>query len=211
MPSDSNFAVAMRTQQQAERAEQQRIKNLVLNYDLTDDPHDGEAHSFHYVMSPTSKRTRLVGKGVLNRSLYTPPIYTQRGPTQRSTSTVTDGKEEEMNITRGPLHFVDVNRGKLKQQDSLTDISGSSFDTLHGPPRADKSGTTRSKQRARKLQLGDLDWYGNRSSTSAVVSSATPPAVQSSLDDYVVDKKAKRASTLVGGRRVVKDETRSQG
>lgn len=35
----------MRTQQQAEREEQQRIKNLVLNYDLGDDidPNDGEA------------------------------------------------------------------------------------------------------------------------------------------------------------------------
>ncbi|KAI0135979.1 ARM repeat-containing protein [Hypoxylon sp. NC0597] len=34
LPSDSTFAVAMKTQQQAEREEQQRIKNLVLNYDL---------------------------------------------------------------------------------------------------------------------------------------------------------------------------------
>lgn len=37
MPSDSGFAIAMKTQQQAEREEQQRIKNLVLNYDLGDD------------------------------------------------------------------------------------------------------------------------------------------------------------------------------
>ncbi|KAG5983843.1 hypothetical protein E4U55_006993 [Claviceps digitariae] len=34
LPSDSTFAVAMKTQQQAEKEEQQRIKNLVLNYDL---------------------------------------------------------------------------------------------------------------------------------------------------------------------------------
>ncbi|KAK2734964.1 hypothetical protein FQN57_001399 [Myotisia sp. PD_48] len=37
LPSDSTFAVAMKSQQQAEREEQQRIKNLVLNYDLGDD------------------------------------------------------------------------------------------------------------------------------------------------------------------------------
>ncbi|KMU92161.1 hypothetical protein CIHG_10022 [Coccidioides immitis H538.4] len=37
LPSDSSFAIAMRSQQQAEREEQQRIKNLVLNYDLGDD------------------------------------------------------------------------------------------------------------------------------------------------------------------------------
>ncbi|EEP81517.1 conserved hypothetical protein [Uncinocarpus reesii 1704] len=37
LPSDSSFAIAMRSQQQAEREEQQRIKSLVLNYDLGDD------------------------------------------------------------------------------------------------------------------------------------------------------------------------------
>ena len=37
LPSSSNFAVAMKTQKQAEREEQQRIKNLVLNYDLMDE------------------------------------------------------------------------------------------------------------------------------------------------------------------------------
>jgi len=36
LPSDSTFAVAMKNQQAAEREEQQRIKNLVLNYDLRD-------------------------------------------------------------------------------------------------------------------------------------------------------------------------------
>ena len=44
LPSDSHFAIAMKTQQQAEKEEQQRIKNLVLNYDLRDnDDQDGEA------------------------------------------------------------------------------------------------------------------------------------------------------------------------
>lgn len=42
LPSDSTFAVAMKNQQQAEREEQQRIKNLVLNYDLREnDDQDG--------------------------------------------------------------------------------------------------------------------------------------------------------------------------
>ncbi|RQM07904.1 hypothetical protein DH86_00000785 [Scytalidium sp. 3C] len=40
LPSDSSFAIAMKTQQAAEREEQQRIKNLVLNYDLTRDGED---------------------------------------------------------------------------------------------------------------------------------------------------------------------------
>lgn len=43
LPSDSTFAVAMRNKQQAEREEQQRIKNLVLNYDLRDDDAEGDS------------------------------------------------------------------------------------------------------------------------------------------------------------------------
>jgi regulator of nonsense transcripts 2 len=42
LPADSNFAVAVKTQQQAERDEQKRIKDLVLNYDLRADEHDGD-------------------------------------------------------------------------------------------------------------------------------------------------------------------------
>ncbi|QUC16714.1 uncharacterized protein UV8b_00955 [Ustilaginoidea virens] len=44
LPSDSTFAIAMITQQQAEKEEQQRIKNLVLNYDLqqNEDPEGSE-------------------------------------------------------------------------------------------------------------------------------------------------------------------------
>ncbi|OAA69040.1 nonsense-mediated mRNA decay factor (Upf2) [Cordyceps fumosorosea ARSEF 2679] len=44
LPSNSTFALAMKSSQQAEREEQQRIKNLVLNYDLqqSDDQDSGE-------------------------------------------------------------------------------------------------------------------------------------------------------------------------
>lgn len=43
LPSDSHFAVALKNQQQAEREEQQKIKNLVLNLDLGEnEDQDGE-------------------------------------------------------------------------------------------------------------------------------------------------------------------------
>ncbi|KAK5187990.1 mRNA decay protein, partial [Cryomyces antarcticus] len=32
----------------------------------------------------------------------------------------------------------------------------------HTQPRIDKAGTNRSHQRARKLQISDVDWYGRR-------------------------------------------------
>ncbi|KAI9669467.1 MAG: hypothetical protein M1817_004692 [Caeruleum heppii] len=92
LPSDSSFAVAMKTQQQAEREEQRRIKNLVLNYDLRDEQTDGE-EEFHYTIQPNN-----------NAKIF-------QGLERHSSS-----------------------------------------------PRMDKAGMTRSKQRARKLQLSDSDW-----------------------------------------------------
>ncbi|KAI9805049.1 MAG: hypothetical protein M1825_000883 [Sarcosagium campestre] len=89
LPSDSNFAVAMKTQQEAEREEQQRIKSLVLNYDLRDEE-DG-----------------------LERQNASPQAKT------------------------------------------------------------DRSGNNRSQQRARKLQLGDIDWYDSRGNR-AIQSHAYP-------------------------------------
>ena len=158
----------MRSQQQAEKAEQQRIKNLVLNYDLSDDQADGESRpAFHYVQS-NKNSVRLVGTGSLNKSLNFP------SRSQHST------KSDEENITPHDSENDDTK--------SLADETGS-YDSLHGVPRFDKSGNTRSKQRARKLQLGDIDWYGtHRSST------ASTPAERAeghhSLDQYVVDKKS---------------------
>jgi Up-frameshift suppressor 2 len=60
LPSDSTFAVAMRSRQEAERAEQQRIKSLVLNYDLGDAEHDGTSSSF--LLQPNMNHARPLRK-----------------------------------------------------------------------------------------------------------------------------------------------------
>lgn len=106
LPSDSHFAVALKTQQQAEREEQQRIKNLVLNYDLRDDTdlHDGDTDHFNSVFRPNTN---------------------------------------------------------TKGSQGLERHSASHVSHPHVRP-ADKSGTNRSGQRARKLQLNDVDWYDQR-------------------------------------------------
>lgn len=93
----------MKSQQQAEREEQQRIKNLVLNYDLGDDNEhiDGEADISIDPFIQGNPNT----KGI-------------KGLEKRSPS--------------------------------------------HRDPRSDKSSSTRSGHRARKLQLSDVDWYGSK-------------------------------------------------
>ncbi|KAI8957642.1 ARM repeat-containing protein [Daldinia sp. FL1419] len=97
LPSDSTFAVAMKTQQQAEREEQQRIKNLVLNYDLreSEEP-DGDT-----LLTPLNP----------NKNIH---IY-----------------------------------------------SGHDKPSSYHTNRSDKSAKERSGQRVRRLQLSDVDWYGN--------------------------------------------------
>ncbi|ATZ51504.1 Bcnmd2 [Botrytis cinerea B05.10] len=95
LPSDSNFAIAMKSQQAAEREEQQRIKNLVLNYDLN----DGEEQD---------------GDSALQPLLPNPNIHT-----------FTSGFDKNATTTFS---------------------------------RSDKSGSNRSGQRSRKLQLSDVDW-----------------------------------------------------
>lgn len=170
----------MRSQQEAEKAEQQRIKNLVLNYDLNDDPTDGELPAFHYVQS-SNKTTRLVGTGSLNRGLR---VRDALGYGQPQRSTAQSRLSDEENIT--PPASDD------SRNDSFTDETGP-YDGIHATtgPRYDKSGNTRQKQRARKLQLGDIDWYGKNH--------PTPPANplerkegEHSLDQYIVDKKSNR-------------------
>lgn len=107
LPSDSTFAVAMRSKQQAEKEEQQRIKNLVLNYELRDD-NDAE--------------------GEFPFSSYLHP-----NPNRKKRTETTEG-----------------------------------LDKTHNPyaqPRLDKAGNNRSHQRARKLQLSDVNWYDASSST----------------------------------------------
>jgi hypothetical protein len=101
----------MKSQQQAEREEQQRIKNLVLNYDLR----DGEDQDGDPTLKPIPRNMNVYGS--------------------------------------------DAGIEKL----------GSSH------ARPDKSGNNRSGQRARKLQLSDVDWYDRRSHNRFACSSALAP------------------------------------
>jgi regulator of nonsense transcripts 2 len=124
LPSDSTFAVAMRTKQQQEREEQQRIKNLVLNYDLRDDENAEGDSPFHFPLQPNRNRTHI-----------------------------------------------DLNQGLDKTHN------------LYAQPRLDKGGNNRSNQRARKLQLSDVNWYDKSPSQSGQSQSLRSQKSQSSLSN----------------------------
>lgn len=97
----------MKTQQQAEREEQQRIKNLVLNYDLHDDNDASDGEDDHFFDSLLQPNANTKGSEGLERHSASHPVHPHVRP-------------------------------------------------------ADKSGTSRNGQRARKLQLSDVDWYDRK-------------------------------------------------
>jgi hypothetical protein len=102
----------MKSQQAAEREEQQRIKNLVLNYDLN----DGEDQDGDFILEPLLPNPNI--------HIYQPGL----------------------------------------EKTATTTFS-----------RLDKSGSNRSGQRSRKLQLSDVDWYAPQNKFSqSPVSENTP-------------------------------------
>jgi regulator of nonsense transcripts 2 len=141
LPSDSTFAVSMRSKQQAEKEERQRIKNVVLNYDINRDDNDAEGESpFHYHLRPNHNR-----------------------------------KHTE---------------------------SSKGIEKTHNPyaqPRLDKGGNNRSNQRARKLQLSDVNWYDTSPSQSlncqlsqSPVSNLSPLAADSASPSSPSSRRSQR-------------------
>ena len=128
----------MKTQQEAARAEQQRIKDLVLNYDLQDSTdQDGTSQNsyFHYF---SQSNPNLRKNHIPPQHQYTPIIITHTatqglgGGEKHSTS------HHQPNAT---LHQSSTNHNALAK------------------PSAEKVSNSRSKQRAKKLELSDVDWY----------------------------------------------------
>ena len=133
MPSDSQFAIALKSQKEAERAEQQRIKNLVLNYDLSDASADqaGTDNSLYldYFSQP-------------NPNLFHSP---------KAESVAHDGVSQGLGGEKQqPSHHP---HNAPLQQPPITNGASSR--------PTERSGGGRRGQQARKLQLSDVDWYGS--------------------------------------------------
>lgn len=208
----------MRSQQEQARAEQQRIKNLVLNYDLRDeDPNDGES-SFHYVLQHNTNRTVLVGKGALNQPLL--PRDSNNPVIAKSSNTLRSSSHGNINTAHGlSLHspsppsaitssYVctrDNENTKPRLSTSTTSANSSSStptaaldaQSPYNQPRIDKSGTSRNVTRSRKLQLSDVDWYAKSSSSSNphTPSQKEKPETQLSLESYIVTSKRQKKTS----------------
>lgn len=129
----------MKSQQAAEREEQQRIKNLVLNYDLN----DGEDQD---------------GDSLLEPLLPNPNIHIYQ-PGLEKTATTTFS-------------------------------------------RLDKSGSNRSGQRSRKLQLSDVDWYAPQNKSSQSLNSEITP-----IETSRPNKSAKLDTPVLSDLKNINDAT----
>jgi len=136
----------MRTQQEAEKAEQQRIKNLVLNYDLRDEAEpDGTASPFPL------------------------PYTLHPNPNRKQQSSAENNPQGLDSRQLGP----------------------------YAQPRLDKGGTNRGHQRARKLQLSDVDWYGHKPTSSSSPATNNPAETPSATNNN--NAKSRRADSTSPG------------
>ena len=145
MPSDSQFAVAMKSQKEAERAEQQRIKNLVLSYD------------------PDSSADQT---GTANNLYFDYFSHTNPNLPQQNADFPNLAPTPEMIFAHDDMpQGLSVEKHGASHHQHNTSLHQSSPNNANA--RApDKSGTNRSGHRARKLQLSDVDWYGPKSDPS---------------------------------------------
>ena len=127
----------MKTQQEAERAEQQRIKNLVLNYDLQESSTDQD--------------------GIDN--LYS-HYFSQTNPNLKKTSTSPKSTVAHNDVSKG-LGGGDKHNASHHQHNPTLHQRQLSPSHPNARP-TDKSGSHRNGQRARKLQLSDMDWYDQK-------------------------------------------------
>ena len=135
----------MKSQKEAERAEQQRIKNLVLNYDLQD--------------SSTDAGTDIT---ISDYFSHPNPNLRDRRPAGFPLVTLNENTLAHSYISEG---LSGEKHGSSHHQHNAS-LHQSSASNNSNPRPADKSGTTRSGHRARKLQLSDVDWYEQKPGSS---------------------------------------------
>lgn len=155
MPSDSQFAIAMKNQKEAERAEQQRIKNLVLKYDLQDSNVESSTGSTALLNDPFSfpnPNLRLL-LSTRNLPFVAPICAVDRNKNAHTLTTYEGANTSEKHQHNASLHQSSPNH------------------TTNSRP-VDKSSSNRSGHRARKLQLSDVDWYVTDKSNSLFISRA---------------------------------------
>jgi regulator of nonsense transcripts 2 len=133
----------MRHQQQAEKEEQQRIKNLVLNLDLRDEndgPDGGDSLSY-----PLQPNLNKASRNILPaRSSAVPASHFSASISSSSSASQFKSAPANQNEAHSPQG---------------TPLEKHAPNPYLQPRGVDKAGKGRASQRGRQLQVSDLDWY----------------------------------------------------
>jgi regulator of nonsense transcripts 2 len=158
LPADSVFAVAMRHQQEAEKEEKKRLKNLVLNLDLRDDTDADGTASFSHLLRPNPNLK--AGR----------PRYSGRTDSLRDSLLDSTLSEVNFPVHRSAIAMKSSTDFSVEQKTHYP-IQGGSIDrNLPNPyfqPRTDRPAKKSTPQRGRQLQVSDLDWYGSSNSKAS--------------------------------------------
>ena len=136
----------MKSQKEAKRAEQQRIKNLVLNYDLQDSSTDAGTEN-----------------AVSDYFSHPNPNHRNQQPAGFSLVPLNENTLAHNYLSEG-LNGEKHGSSHHQHNPSLHQSSSSSHNSNSRP--ADKSGPNRSGLRSRKLQLSDVEWYDQKPGSS---------------------------------------------
>ena len=138
MPSDSQFAIALKTQQEAEREEQQRIKSHILNLEFQDST-DGNSEDISSPPSQFFRHNPNISLHEDRRSCSTPgPLGQNMEAYKHSSKGYGGGSGRD----RGQQHNASL--GRVQSNNAVK--------------AAEKAGMNRKGDRARKLKLSDVDW-----------------------------------------------------
>ena len=154
MPSDSQFALAMRDKQEAERAEQQRIKNLVLNYDLQDPasaPTKNGNPDIYLPFDPFSMSNPNLRKPLQCKHYRGEKKKAHTGPSS-PTEDLGFPSHGDKPTTNGP--------GIYQLNPSLNQSSSNQ----KGHKDKEEPSKRKGHGQARRLQFSDADWYDPKSS-----------------------------------------------
>jgi regulator of nonsense transcripts 2 len=173
LPADSIFAVAMRHQQEAEKEEKKRLKDLVLNLDLRDDTDADGIDPLSFLLQPNPNvrigRPISTGRFILRRDRH----HSSEDPVICSLSSSPMPPASATAVPRSPLlSSTSCENENAKAHNSV--VQGASIDkSLPNPytqPRVDRAGKGRSSQRGRQLQVSDLDWYASPNTSNKDIS-----------------------------------------
>lgn len=169
----------MRNQQEAEKAEQQRIKKLVLNYDLgiEEDEYgnaaNGESHPSLYTIQPNLNHTLPMPRSAtvlrstrnwIRRSAAVASGGSRGTMPKTQTKRTSETSTETKSLYTGSIVQPSHERGGSREYANAAAGGTSSGDTSHtasarptSTPQS-RGGSRRMPPATRKLQLSDVDW-----------------------------------------------------